>query len=268
MAEMKAFCLACTLPYCIPERCPMRSGSIPNGPRVSYVHTGQPEGRYFAHGEEHTIKEWSAILGVKPITLYQRLRRGIHPNDALVREYHRRNERKKPMNWMQMAYELHASAKDKGFWSVENATECALANMHCELSEAIQADRMSMPMVEIERDGAKPEGVAVELADFVMRVMDFAANMGVRIRAPRAHGTMSRIPLPRLVLRMHQSVTEIVVCTIVPGKYSPTRIADVCNAMISAVNAWLEVNGVSLESVIMLKHEYNQTRPALHGKRY
>ena len=74
-----------------------------------------------------------------------------------------------------LAAEIHEAALNKGFWSVEDAEEKHLAKMISELGEVVQADRAGI-MYEVEHEGAKPEGVVAELADFVMMALDYAAQ--------------------------------------------------------------------------------------------
>lgn len=93
------------------------------------------------------------------------------------------------MDTNRLAAEIHSAAVAKGFWRVSDAEECAIACMHAEISEAIQADRLGMPICEIERDGGKPEGVGVELADFAMRLLDYAAYRGANLRPLVVAGT-------------------------------------------------------------------------------
>lgn len=74
-----------------------------------------------------------------------------------------------------LAAEIHAAAVEKGFWDVEDAESKHIAKMISELGEIVQADRAGV-MYEVEHDGAKPEGVIAEIADFVMMTLDLAMH--------------------------------------------------------------------------------------------
>ena len=75
----------------------------------------------------------------------------------------------------------HALACHKGWWEKPRELPELLALIHSEISEALQAYRDGMPVGnrwETRPDG-KPEGVAVELADAVIRIFDLCEYFGI-----------------------------------------------------------------------------------------
>jgi NTP pyrophosphatase (non-canonical NTP hydrolase) len=72
-----------------------------------------------------------------------------------------------------MAYE---NASAHGF-KHKNFAE-AIALIHSELSEALEEDRKGAPQVYYAANG-KPEGVAVELADAVIRICDLCGYLKI-----------------------------------------------------------------------------------------
>ena len=180
-----------------------------------------------------------------------------------------------------LACEIHAQAVEKGFWDVEDAMAKHIAKMHSELSEALQEDRMGNPMLYVDDidaldritdpalfDGRKPEGVAAELADFVMMTLDLAEDIGLNISeiSLRGYGGIindhGREPLYRFVVIMHDRLMYAVYGSETNYKAIQFKV------MISCVNRWLEQRGVDLWQVVRLKLTYNKSRPALHGRKY
>jgi hypothetical protein len=186
-----------------------------------------------------------------------------------------------------VAAELHRDAVERGFWAVDDALMKHFAKMHSELSEALQADRCGCPMLyvdditmatgpetDIEKfDGRKPEGIAAELADFVMMMLDVIAQLGVDVNKMLAehHYTyysdyyvhFSTLQLHQIVMGGHKALNTIV--------YENDNLDKLGSALlycVFGVELWLKQRGVDLWAVIALKVAYNKNRPKLHGRKY
>lgn len=161
---------------------------------------GPPSALLEYDDREQTLTAWVRELGLDYMTVYMRMRRGATVEEALTKEPRMpRKEKKRRMDLNKLAMEVHAAAVAKGFWRAFDAEERNIACLHAEISEAVQADRLGMPICEIERDGGKPEGVGVELADFAMRLLDYAAYRGANLRPLVVTGTR-HCSLPHLGL--------------------------------------------------------------------
>ncbi len=76
------------------------------------------------------------------------------------------------------AREVHRTAKEKGWWSGERNNGEIIALIHSEISEALESLRHGNPPDEHLPEYA---GVEVELADAIIRIMDFGEARGYRI---------------------------------------------------------------------------------------
>ena len=71
--------------------------------------------------------------------------------------------------------ECHEIAKSKGFWDEERNDAEMIALMHSELSEALEAMR--------DGNWSERHGVAEELADCVIRILDFCGGRNIDLQA-------------------------------------------------------------------------------------
>lgn len=90
----------------------------------------------------------------------------------------------------QLRDEIHHNAIEHGWWEEERSFGDIIALCHSELSEALEEYRNGMPMMynkckvtlyEDDPINSKPEGIAIELADCIIRILDYCGHKGIDI---------------------------------------------------------------------------------------
>lgn len=78
------------------------------------------------------------------------------------------------MNLKQLASAIHENATEKGWWmpSTPRSIGDQFSNFHAEISEAWEEYRKGREMNEVYYIDGKPEGIPIELADCLIRILD------------------------------------------------------------------------------------------------
>lgn len=185
------------------------------------------------------------------------------------------------MNINDFIKEVHQNAKDHGWWDTDRSICETISLIHSEWSEALEEARADRPMVYESYNYAelpgKPEGIAVELMDGVIRILDLYGKYGftftrntvkqITIATKNANPLMNKnTPLVEIVMAAH-SLTSKAGDAMVRG-FQPRFALAALEACAGVVMWWVEAQGIDPEKVLLEKHEYNTKRPYKHGKKF
>lgn len=192
------------------------------------------------------------------------------------------------MDLNEFAREVHANACAHGWWDEERDTAEIIALIHSEWSEALEEYRAGRPMVwyAVNADcrmcgdrpviyneicetnncdaGHKPEGIAVELIDGCIRILDFAAHEKVSLKFENIEELFPNFPTQ--ITALHYYTSSVMNYVGSNGKLkAPNRIPELLGEMIDNVFKYIRTQGLDPEKIMREKHEYNKTRPYRHG---
>ena len=203
------------------------------------------------------------------------------------------------MDLKALQHEAHAIAESKGWWDTERTFGDLIALVHSELSEALEAYRereleaYTPPDDVIGQPGklgttrqphpfpgvggyvnvkvsTKPEGVAYELADVVIRVADMAEHYHWALDAapiPEPEEWMEFSPAKSFgdwIGLCHIHASDALIAAWMPPERFISPLVSL-NLVVRTVQRLAAHYGIDLDAAIEAKMEYNRTRSYRHG---
>lgn len=205
----------------------------------------------------------------------------------------------------ELAKMVHQNAVEHGWWDEERSPEEINALIHSEWSEALEEARAGRPMVYIiantgsyrdpeelvvprSAEGkyiapwgkeyhGKPEGIAVELIDGCIRILDYMGRMETELSEGGEDSTIESLYNDRNVGRVPEKASEMIAYlhlytaqAITARSFHDLRVPDMfaLTGAMAAALSWVKKQGLDPLALLLEKHEYNKSRPYKHGKKF
>lgn len=195
------------------------------------------------------------------------------------------------MNLNQFAKEIHENAVAHGWWDEPRPFDELCALMISELAEALEEARAGRPMEwywkdlggidghafgtgkvqKGHKDGCKPEGIAVEMADCAIRILDYLGSVDFNVER-NVNEWMEIAPGFSDLAETYMEVADRIIrareFTKRGSAINICRAYDMLAHAITIIIGWFCLNLLDFEAIARRKHEYNKTRAYKHGKEF
>ena len=172
----------------------------------------------------------------------------------------------------------HQNAIDKGWWKTtpEGKADFSSRNFHeitflaiTELAEAFEVYRDGRPLTEIwAGEKGKPEGFPIEMADFVIRVLETMTASGVDVEKSFAEELPdeSEVEAEENLGEALMYISGLVTDASSIGQKSEGSYLCLASSVVASYKL-AEKHNFDLTAAVKTKMEYNTTRPIRHGNK-
>lgn len=182
----------------------------------------------------------------------------------------------------ELAKEIHENAVAHGWWDQPYTFGEIISLCHSELSEALEEYRASRgnvwfkcnltqqpcrsKMDECKDRDNKPEGIAVELCDCVLRILDWAGKENIDMDYPMIVFEEFPTDIPD---KFGDFISECNLCLSTAYKYKDSICYAAVNLaeVIDMIFTWAKREGLDIFSILRLKMDYNKGRSYRHGNK-
>ena len=203
----------------------------------------------------------------------------------------------------ELAKAVHENAVAHGWWDDTREAPEIIALIHSEWSEALEEARAGRPLVwygcgeaensnvvcnpqdeyecrmygrelECEFRAKKPEGIAVELIDGCIRILDYMGRLkseitendgcASEIESLYSDANVEKIPdrIPDVIAYLHLNTSGALA-----NGLTIVNVFALLHAMELALS-WVKKQGLDPLAILLEKHEFNKSRPYKHGKKF
>jgi hypothetical protein len=168
-------------------------------------------------------------------------------------------------DWKALRDQVYQTAVNHGWHETKREFPEIACLIHSELSEALEELRKPNNPDYYTGEKGKPEGFWVEMADCVIRILDWMGDEKQEPKLLNMHDVKAMAESDRVatIAVSHISVSRALE-TYLKGDISGAAFW--LNVTITMVESQFEAEGKNMEQVILEKDRFNQSRPFKHGK--